>query len=137
AVGQGDRVVCIVDGVGRALRVGQRGGAGAHHHEGLLLFGRHGRHGQGGGGIGAADQHVEMLLVEPFAGAGRGDVGLVLVVGGQQFDFLPVDLAPHVGDRHADGIGACITVDVGVYAGHVCDEADADHVVGNPRGLGG
>ena len=43
-------------------------------------------------------------------------------------DLLAVDGAAHVGDGHADGFHAALAVDVGVHAGHVGDDADADDV---------
>src|SRR5690606_9416034 len=114
-------VVGVVHGVGGALGVGQVGSCRTHGDEGALLFGGHAGHGQCGTGVGTADQHVDLLFVEPFAGARRGDIGLVLVVGDEQFDLLAVDLATHVLNGHADRVAAGRTVDIGVDPRHVGD----------------
>src|SRR5690606_9381496 len=136
AAGQGGGVVGPVHGVGAALCIGQVGGCGAHDDERLLLLGSHTGHGQRGAGVGAADQHVDLLLIEPLAGARGGNVGLVLVVGNEELDLLAVDLAPHVLDGHPDGIATGLAVDVGVDARHVGDETNANHIIGNACGKG-
>src|SRR5690606_14542328 len=94
-----------------------------------------GRHGQCRGRVGAAEKHVDLVFVEPGAGARRGDVGLVLVVGDHEFDLLAVDLAARVFDGHAYGLAAAGAVDVGIDAGHVGDHADANDVIGYACGL--
>src|SRR5690606_15174647 len=101
------------NGVWRALRVGQVRGARADGNEGAFLFRRDGRHGQVGGGVGAADQHIQAFLVEPFACAAGGDVRFVLVIRGDQLDFFTVDFAAGIGNRHADRLDACRAVDIG------------------------
>ena len=129
-------VVGVVQRIGRALLVGQRRRAGADHDNRFLLVGGHARHGQRGAGVGAADQHVQALLVEPLARLGRGDVGLVLVVGGDQLDLPAVDRAAHFLDGHADGLDAAWAVGARVHARQVGDETDPDDIVRELR-LGG
>jgi hypothetical protein len=123
----------IVHGVRRALFVGQPGRTGADRDEHFFLFRRHLGHGQAGAGIGAADQHVDTLLVEPFARFRGGNIGLVLVVSGNELDFFSSDYHAGIGNGHFDGLGATGTVDVGVEAGHVGNHADLDGVAGNLR----
>ncbi|MNQ61404.1 hypothetical protein D3C85_757180 [compost metagenome] len=129
AARQRNGVVGIVQGVGRALLVGQRGGTRAHHDDGFLLVRRHLGHGQRGAGIGAADQHVQAALVKPFARLGRCDIRLVLVICRQQFDLLAVDLAAHFLDGHFDGFHPARAVGAGVHAGQVGDEPDSNDIV--------
>src|SRR5690606_40233839 len=94
-------------------------------------------HGQRGGRVGAADQHVDLFFVEPFASAGRGDIGLVLVVGNYEFDLLAIDFATGVLDGQAYRFTTARAVDVGINTGHICDHADPDDVVGDASRLAG
>ncbi|MNT30562.1 hypothetical protein D3C72_1663650 [compost metagenome] len=107
--------------VGRALRIGQLGSARADDEERRFLLFGHLRHRKRGRGVGAGDQHVDAFLVQPFPGAGRGDVGAVLVVGHQHFDLLSRHRAAHVGHRHLDGLGAAGAVGIRRQARHVGD----------------
>ena len=129
ALGQRHRVVGPMHRVGRALVVGERRGRGADDDERLLLLGGHLGHRQGRAGVGAADQHVQVPCVSNHSRAlVAGHVRLVLVVRRQDFDLLAVDRAAHVRDGHPDGFHAALAVEVGIHAGHVRDDADADHV---------
>ncbi|MCY1530017.1 hypothetical protein D9M68_651910 [compost metagenome] len=130
-------VVGVVNGVGRALGVGQVRCARADGHEGLLLRGGHAGHGQAGRRVRAGDDDVHLLLVEPFAHARGRHVGLVLVVCGNDFDLLAVDRTAGVFDCHAHGFQTGLAVDVGIHARHVSDEADADDIVGDTLRVGG
>ncbi len=98
-----------------------------------MLLGGHLGHREVGAGVGAGDQDVDAVGVEPLARLGGGDVGLVLVVGVDQFDLLAVDRPAGVGDGHLDGLDAALAVDVGVDARHVGDEADADDIARDLR----
>ncbi|MNN32456.1 hypothetical protein D3C81_1461780 [compost metagenome] len=134
ALGQRHRVIGVVHRVRRALFVGQARGAGTDVDVDALLLRSDLVHRQRGARVGAAQQHVQPLLVHPFARLGGGDVGLVLVVGGNDFDGLAQHLAAAVLDRHLDGFQAAGAVDVGVQARHVGDIADLDGVAGYLRG---
>jgi hypothetical protein len=124
ALGQRHGVVGVVDGVGAALLVGEHRAAGAVVEvHALLLFGHLGG-GQRHARVGAAEDHRHAGGVDPFAGLGGGDVGLVLVVGHQQLDGLAQRLAAEVVDGHLDGGGAALAFEVGVQARQVGDEAD-------------
>src|SRR5690606_25295551 len=130
-------VIGVVDGVGGAMRIGQVGRARSDGDEWLFLFFGNGCHGQRGGRVGAAYEHIEVLLVEPFACPCRGDVGLVLVVGDHELDLLTVDFATRVFNGHAHGFAAAGAIDIGIDAGHIGDHADADDIVGNAGSLAG
>ena len=128
ALGQGPSVIGIVDGVGRALLVGQGRGAGAVVDvDALLLLGHLGQR-QGHAGVGATEQHGQVLRVDPFARLGGGNVRLVLMVLGQQLNGLTQHLATEIIDGHLDGQGTVLAVHVRVVAGHVGDEANLDLV---------
>ena len=116
-------VVGIVNRVGSAQLVGQRRTACTDIDVDLLFFLGHLGHGKRSTRVGAADQHGQVLSVEPFACASASDVGLVLMVHRQQFDRHAVDLSPEVIDGHLDGQRAILAVDVGVDTGHVGDES--------------
>ena len=128
ALGQRHGVVGPVQGVGVALLVGERRCGRADGDEELFLLGCDLGHGQCGAGIGATDQHIDALRVEPLARLGGGHVGLVLVVGVEHLDLLAGNGAAHVGHRHADGFHPGRAVDVRVQARHVGDDADADDI---------
>ena len=54
------------------------------------------------------------------------DVGLVLVVGGNELDLLAEHLAAEIGDRHLRGLDAALADHVGIEARHIVDVADDD-----------
>ncbi len=137
ALGQRHGVVRVLHGVGAALLVGQRRGAGTVHHEHALLLLRHLGHGQRRARVGAAEEHRQALRVDPLARLAGGDVGLVLVVGGDQLDRHAQHLAAEIVDRHLDRHGAVLAFHVGVQARHVGDEADLHLAVLRLRGRGG
>lgn len=112
----------------------RRGRAGADADEDALLLRRHLAHRQRGGRVGAAQQHVDALLVHPLAGLGGGDVGLVLVIGRDQFDRLAEHLVARVLDRHLDRLDAALPIDVGIQAREVGDVADL-HLVARDLGV--
>ena len=80
-LGQRHRVIGIVHGVGGAVFVGQAGRTGTNRHEWTFFLGCDLGHGQGRAGVGAANQHRQVVFVHPLACFGAGNVRLVLVVG--------------------------------------------------------
>ena len=83
----------------------------------------------------AGDVHdrIDMLVPEPVAGNRCGAVGAVLVVGDEDFNRRPEDTAAEILDRHLCCRRAADAGGLGIGAGHVEEEADLDHPVGNPR----
>ena len=75
-----------------------------------------------------------MLVVEPFPRRGRGNVRLVLVIRGNDFDRLAEYFSAEILDRHLGGGHRADAGDVRVDARHVLDHADFHDAVGN-RGL--
>ncbi len=134
AARQRNRVIDVVHGVGRALGIRQLGSTRAHHEERRLLFLGYFRHRQRRRGIRPCDQHIDALLVQPFAGPGRCDVGTVLVIRHQHLNLLAGHHAAQVRHCHLDCLGAARAVGVRRQAGHVGYETNADHaVVGRGR----
>ncbi|MCY1538409.1 hypothetical protein D9M68_739460 [compost metagenome] len=129
ALGERDGVVGVVHGVGRALFIGEhrRGRAVVEVH--ALLLGRDLGQRQAHARVGAAEDHAQALRVDPLARLRGGDVGLVLVVDGEQLDRLAGRLAAEVVDGHLDRQRAVLAFEVGVQARHVGDEADLDLVL--------
>src|SRR5205823_2903925 len=117
AVGEGGRIVDIVDRVGRAVLVGQGRAARADDEQWHFLHRRNFRHGDIDPGVGPAQQQVEASLVGPLAELRRPDVGLVLVVGAQRHDLLAEYRAAEVRDRHVDGLNPARAEYVRVHAG--------------------
>ena len=132
AVGERGRIVAVVDHVGVAVLPGQRGARRADREEGNLPLLGDRRQGQADPGVGAAEQHREALCVGPFAKLARADVGLVLVVGCQEFDRLAERAAAKIGDRHLDPLDRPRAVHVRIDPGQIVDVAD-DDLVGRPR----
>ena len=63
----------------------------------------------------------------------RAEVGLVLVVGGQELDLVAEHAAAEIVDRHLGGLDAARADHVGIDAGHVVDVADHHLVPGRVR----
>ena len=115
-----------MDGVGRAVLARERGSRSADGEEWNLLFLGGGGYSEAHAGVRAAEHHGQPVAVGPFAKLLHAEVGLVLVIGGQQFDRLTERRAAEVGDRHFDRFDRPGAVDVGIEAGHVVDVADHD-----------
>ena len=126
-----------MNSVGRALFIGKTGSAGADRNEGFFLICGDLGHGQVGGRIAATNNHIDTLLIKPFPCFAGRDIGFVLMVGRDEFDFFAIDHAAHVSNRHLDGFGTSGAIDVGVDARHVGDKTDFDRVIGNLCRCGG
>ena len=68
--------------------------------------------------------------VGPFAEFLRPEIGLVLMIEGQNLNRLTERRAAEIGDRHLDPLDARGADYVRVNSGHVVDEADDDLIVG-------
>ncbi|OIQ87166.1 hypothetical protein GALL_309930 [mine drainage metagenome] len=119
-------VVGVHHGVGCALLADDARRACADHEERFLVLRSDRLHRQSRGAVGAADQHVHAVLREIFLGLARGQVGLVLVVEGQQLDLAAQHRAAEVVDGHLHGGDAAGAVHRGIDPGHIRDEADFD-----------
>ncbi len=132
--GQRHRIVSIMHRVRRTFFIGQASAARADRNERLFLLGRQFRHRQASTGIGATNQEIDTLPIKPFTRLAGGNVRLVLMVGGHEFDLLAVDAAAEISNRHFDRFRAALSVDIGIQTRHIRDEADFDDVA---RRLGG
>jgi len=82
------------------------------------------------------DNQVDLIAVVPLPRDAGGDVGLDLMIGGNDLDRLAQNRAAEVLDRHSRGGDGARTVRRRGGAGHVGEHADLDHIVRNLR-LGG
>ena len=123
-LGQHVGVVGPVQRVGRALRAGEVGGAGAGVDEDLVLLFRHAGDGEGDRGGGDVEDDVDAVAVEPLAGDAGADVGLVLVVGGDHFDIEAMAAEVLHGLLGADHRG--LAADLAIGAGHVGEDPELD-----------
>ena len=69
--------------------------------------------------------------VVPLARLAGRDVGLVLVVGGDDLDRLAGDLAAEVVDRHLRRLDGALAAEIGIEAGQIRQHADLDGVAGD------
>ena len=84
-------------------------------------------------GIVEADGHVDLIGIEPSARNRGADIGLVLMVGGHDLDRLAEHHPASVLDRHARGDHRAGTAEVGIEAGLIVEDADANDAVGYLR----
>ena len=123
-----------VEAGGTAILIGQPRGGGAGEQADGALFLQQLLHRQRSGRIGQVCERVHTVAVQPLAGLGRSDVGLVLVVGRQHLDLhaaafgLQAVFNGEVGGHHR-----ALAAEAGVRAGHVRQDADLDDAVGNLR----
>ncbi|MNN18168.1 hypothetical protein D3C81_1313730 [compost metagenome] len=131
-VGQRVGVVGVVHRDWRAQVIGNALAAGAGEHHDLVLLLRHVQHGQRRCRSRHIQDGIDLVRVEPFARLVGGDVGLVLVIHHHQLNFLAEHLAAEVVNGHLRRRGAAAPGHIGVEAAHVEQQADLDHVIGNP-----
>ena len=133
AVGERDRVVGPVHRGRGAGFAGQIGRGGAGDQDDLVLGPRHLLHRQRDARRGQVGDHIDPVLVEPFAGDRGGDIGLVLMVGADDFDLLAVQRAAEIGDGHFDRLDRAGAGKIGIKAGHVGQHADLDRILRDLR----
>jgi len=74
-----------------------------------------------------------MIGINPFARDGGADVGLVLVIAGDDLDRRAEHLPTKILDRHLGGEDRTPAADVGVEARHVVEHTELDDPVGDLR----
>jgi hypothetical protein len=77
--------------------------------------------------------HVDAILIEPFADDAEADIGLVLMIGHQKFDLDIGIAALELGDRLLDTGHRGRPRDVTIDAGHIGDDTDLDRLGGTLR----
>ena len=128
AVAHRPGVVGPVHGVRRAFGAGQQRAAGAGADQHLVLLARDVGDSEGHRGIRQVDDHVDAVHVEPAARDRRSDIGLVLMISGEDLDLalrlfgeiLGGELRRHHRPR---------SLEVGIDARHVVHHADAQRAV--------
>jgi hypothetical protein len=123
--------VGVVGPVHRGRRAGLAGEIGrrrAGNDDYLVLGPRHFLHRQRDARCRQVGDHLHALLVEPLAGDRRRDIGLVLVVGADDFDLLAEHRAAEIVDRHLRRDDRAGPAQIGVKARHVGEHADLDRV---------
>ena len=74
----------------------------------------------------AVGQHGHALVIDPLPGLGAGDVGLVLVIGLQDFQGAAEQGGAEVFHCHLGGALAAGSADLAVGAAYVAEQADLD-----------
>ena len=84
-------------------------------------------------GIGEVDDRVDALLVHPSPRDRDPDVGLILMIGGNDFDAQAASLLGEVLRRQLSADQRALANLVGERTGEVAQYADLDLVAGNLR----
>jgi len=119
-------VVRPMDGVGVALRAGEVGGRGAGVDVDLVLGLGHAGHGQAHAGIGHFDDQVHAFAVIPLGGDAGADIGLVLVIGGDDIDLEALGGRAEILQRLVDAGDGDGAGQVLVGAGQIGQHADPE-----------
>src|SRR6202023_3351247 len=101
-IGQRVGIVGPVHGVGRAGDAGNVGAAAAGIDVDPVLLAGQRRDRQRDRRGRDVEDRVDLVIVIPVAGDIDADIGLVLVIGGDDLDRLAHDLAAVIGNRHLD-----------------------------------
>ena len=136
AVGQRPGVVGPVDRVGGARLAGEVGGGGARDQQRLALVAGDLVDGERDAGVRHVDDHVDLVGVEPLPGHLGADVGLVLVVGGDDLDLQSLLVGAEVLDGHTGRHHGALAGEIGVETRLVVQHADLDDAVGDLGGGG-
>jgi hypothetical protein len=119
-----------VNGVGRAFAAGEecRAGAGREHH--AIVVADDLVHCQRNRGIGKIRDHVHAFVLDPSPGDGGAEVGLVLMIGGNDLDLAAGGLAAMVLDCELCGEDRARSLIIGIDPGHVVHHPNAHHAAG-------
>ncbi len=108
-----------------ALLVGDRGRRRAAHQNNAVLFLGNLHHCQRGGGGDQFGYGIDVLAFNPFPCLVRGNVGLVLVVGGDHFNLeVGFFIGDEIIDRHFGGQYGTGTGQIGIGTGKVGQYTD-------------
>ena len=120
------RVKGPVEAVGRAGRARDRRRRRADDDVDLLLLGGDSLHRKRDRGRREVGDHVDAFGVVPAARDVAGEIGLVLVIGGDQLDLLAEHAAAEILDRHFRRFDRPLAAIVGVDPGLIVQNADLD-----------
>ena len=122
---QGVGVIGPVNEIARAFRTGHHRGPGARADGRLVFLLRDRDHGERNRGIRQVHDDIDIFGIEPSARDRRADVGLVLMVRGDDFDRHAERLREVVhGELSGDDRAHALVV--GVDARHVIEDADLE-----------
>jgi hypothetical protein len=122
-----------VHGVGRAFLAGQQRRAGAGRDERLVLFHRHIGDAERDRRIGQVEDSVDALGFIPAPGDGHADVGLVLMIGGDDLHHLAGGLAAVILHRQFRGDDRADALIIGEGRRLVVEHAELDRVLRESR----
>jgi hypothetical protein len=99
---------------------------------------RHLAHGEPDGRIGNVEDDVDALVFNPLPGDVGADIGLVLVVGEDDFDRPAQHLAAVILDRHARGVDRAHAGQIRIQSGLVVEDTELHRLLrdrggGEPR----
>ena len=122
-------VINVVDAVRSAGLVGQFSAACTGVHGDPFLVPRQFLHRQGAARVQQAGNHIHLLIVNPLAGLGGGDIGLVLMVGADNLNRLTQHLPAKILDRHLHSHLGAFSSERGVDPRHVGKYPDFNYAV--------
>ena len=122
-------VVDPLDSVRRTLLAGQFGRRRGGVERDLVLFLDDLLHRERDRRVRHIDHHIDAIDIEPVPDDGSADIGLVLVIGGDEFDRLAAEGAAGVLDRHLCGLDRSHAGLIRIQARHVAEDADFDRFV--------
>ena len=125
-IGLAEGVEHIMHRVGTAGLVAEPDRAGAVEHHDLVARLGDLAGGQRGGGRRDVEQHLDALIVQHVAGDVGGKVGLVLMIGRDDFDLAAQHFAAEILRRHFRGGLRARPGDIGVEARHVENAAELE-----------
>jgi hypothetical protein len=135
AVGDRVGVERPLEAVGRAGLAGEVRGRRARHQENTLPFPGDFLHGQRHRGGRHVDDGVDVIDVDPLARDAGAEVGLVLVIRGNDLDRDAQHRSAEIFLRHVRCEHRALAADPGQQARHVVEHAELDDLIGD-LGLG-
>jgi hypothetical protein len=130
-------IVNPLDAIGRALLAGQFGRRRGREQRDLVLLLGERLHGERHTRVRHVGDDVDTVDVKPVADDRVGHIGLVLVVGGNEFNRLIADLAAGIFDRHFRRLYRAEARLVGIRTRHIAEHADLDRPIQRLRLRGG
>src|SRR6266478_8500168 len=105
--------------------------SGTGHQQGPVPFGCGVERGDRRRATAPREYGVNLVLIKPLPRDAAGNIWLVLVVSGENFDWFPKNLAAKVRNRKLDGFDRAAACDIGINAVLIRHHANFDGVVGN------
>ena len=102
----------------------------------LLLLPRHLLNGESDGRHWNIEDHVDVLTIVPLPRDLRADIGLELMIGGNDLDRLVGDLAAKFGDRHLSCRDRALPSGVGSGSRQIGKNAEFHDLIGDLCGCG-